>query len=344
MKKVTAYINTLRVHWVVEELQAAGVSEIMVTEYFKPTSQISRMQLCCEESAVEKVRQIVHRVGTIGGVPDHFLSTEEFDPKLPSLFPLGKRVSQLEESRIKQLINLMLRGVGKRLSLSFLLITISILCVGAFIHFRIGAFQESAREAAEKVRMVTNAANQIQTAHLEQLLATERLHRGDVAMSFHDFDSARGILVNAAQVLKESQLFSQAAIESLASMESRFQVMIGEMVEIVTRFSQAEKRHDPARLARLSRSHDKVMTSLGALHLECTDMLLSLEHHVRELASQNEKENIEAIQEVRGSLTLLAGIAILITVLIWLVTESKVARPLHVIVEEARTIDTGELK
>lgn len=32
MKLVTAYINNLRVHWAVEELEGAGISEILVTK------------------------------------------------------------------------------------------------------------------------------------------------------------------------------------------------------------------------------------------------------------------------------------------------------------------------
>ncbi|MCL4551106.1 MAG: hypothetical protein M1495_21355 [Bacteroidetes bacterium] len=71
MKKITAYVNTTRVHWLVEELQALGVEEIEVTEYFKPRSQISRFELSCEDNLVEKVRAIVHRIGTCGQAADH---------------------------------------------------------------------------------------------------------------------------------------------------------------------------------------------------------------------------------------------------------------------------------
>jgi hypothetical protein len=64
-------VNTTRVHWLVEELQAIGVQEIEVTEYFKPFSQISRFELSCDDNLVEKVRSIVHKIGTCGQVPDH---------------------------------------------------------------------------------------------------------------------------------------------------------------------------------------------------------------------------------------------------------------------------------
>lgn len=54
MKKITAYVNTTRVHWLVEELQSLGVEEIEVIECFKPLSQISRFELSCEDYLVEK--------------------------------------------------------------------------------------------------------------------------------------------------------------------------------------------------------------------------------------------------------------------------------------------------
>lgn len=71
MKKITAYVNTTRVHWLVEELQTLGVEEIEVTEYFKPLSQISRFELSCDDNIVEKVRAVVHRIGTCGKSADH---------------------------------------------------------------------------------------------------------------------------------------------------------------------------------------------------------------------------------------------------------------------------------
>jgi len=79
MKKITAYVNTMRVHWLVEELEAVGVTEIMVTEYFSPTSQISRMQLLCMDSRLEEVRSIIHKVGTTGSAGDHYIDVAEHD-------------------------------------------------------------------------------------------------------------------------------------------------------------------------------------------------------------------------------------------------------------------------
>jgi len=87
MKKVTAYVNTVRIHWLVEELQKIGIDEIMVTEYFKPTSQISRLELKCGNNWVEQVKDIVHKIGTTGNAPDHYFEVKELDSKNGSIFP-----------------------------------------------------------------------------------------------------------------------------------------------------------------------------------------------------------------------------------------------------------------
>lgn len=97
MKKITAYVNTNRVHWLVEELSSAGIGEIMVTEFFSPTSVISRMELLCEDADVERIRSLIHRLGTTGSPCDHFFAVSDFDPMRPGRIPLGRRMSRLEE-------------------------------------------------------------------------------------------------------------------------------------------------------------------------------------------------------------------------------------------------------
>ncbi len=66
MKLVTAYINNLRVHWTVEELEGAGISEILVTELFRKTSTVARLEFLCDFRLVESVTAIIQRVGTDG--------------------------------------------------------------------------------------------------------------------------------------------------------------------------------------------------------------------------------------------------------------------------------------
>jgi len=96
MKKITAYVNPLRVHWLIEELEAIGINEIMVIEYFAPVSKISRFELLCEDQTVERVRRIIDKIGTTGAPGDHFIAVTDFDPNVPSKLPLGQRMSRLE--------------------------------------------------------------------------------------------------------------------------------------------------------------------------------------------------------------------------------------------------------
>ncbi len=78
MKTIKAGVNTTRVHWLVEELQALGVQDITVTEHFKPLSQISEMSFVCDDYMVSEAKRIIHKIGTCGNVPDHYLFVDDF--------------------------------------------------------------------------------------------------------------------------------------------------------------------------------------------------------------------------------------------------------------------------
>lgn len=79
MKSIRAGVNTTRVHWLVEKLQALGIQDIIVTEHFKPSSQISEMTFICDDDKLEIIKQTIHRFGTIGNTPDHYLFVKEFN-------------------------------------------------------------------------------------------------------------------------------------------------------------------------------------------------------------------------------------------------------------------------
>ena len=97
MKKITAYVNTMRIHWLVEELEAVGVQEIMVTEYFSPLSKISRFVFLCSDDAVHQACDIIHRIGTNGSAGDHYIDVKEFQPKSFGSAPPGLPISPLED-------------------------------------------------------------------------------------------------------------------------------------------------------------------------------------------------------------------------------------------------------
>ena len=77
MIKVIAYVNTLRVQPLVHELQKIGIDEIMVTEYFKPISQISRLELRCGNNWVEQVRRLIYEIGTSSEAADHYFDVKD---------------------------------------------------------------------------------------------------------------------------------------------------------------------------------------------------------------------------------------------------------------------------
>lgn len=344
MKKITAYVNTMRVHWLVEELVAAGVKEIRVIEHFSPTSQVSRLQLCCEDDLVDKLREIIRRLGSSGSPPDYDVAVSDFDPALPSQIPIGKRMSVLEEPQLARRIRSLFKGASTRLTIVFLAITLSIGAVGMFTHLRLEQFQHAARISADNVRTVVDAASTIQTAHLEGLLAAERLHRGDGEKAVRDFQTARGRLGSAVKSLQESQLNSRGEVDSLIALENRFQSITDGMFGILTQLSGLPENRSTAQRGKLSQSHAELMRSLDLIHRRCMESLASIKQTVTEATRSHETENNEALDAVRLSLTILAGVATVITVLMWLVTRRKVSQPLHVLVEEARALDDGELK
>lgn len=87
-------MNTVRVHWLVDELEAIGLREIIAAEYFTPLSQISRLALLREDNLVEDARRIVHKVGTTGTYPHHLFEVSDFSITELSDLPLGSRIGR----------------------------------------------------------------------------------------------------------------------------------------------------------------------------------------------------------------------------------------------------------
>jgi nitrogen regulatory protein PII len=344
MKKVIAYVNTIRVHWLVEELEAAGIKEIMVTEYFSPSSQISRLELLSQDSVVERVREIVHRVGTTGSAGDHCFFLEEYDPDLPSQMPLGKTASRLEESRVKQLINFMLRGSHRKITTAFLLMTISILGVGVFIYLQTNAFQRSAKEAAETIQYISETTSAEESAMLEEMLAAERFHRGQAAQAARDFDRARRKLADTIVLLKGASIVSVFELDSLTALEHQFHFIVGGMFGIIDSLSRYGQMRQQKKALELSKSHNQIMSSLDLLRGQLLSHLSSLEVSMRELNLEKQRDITRSIEGVKASLLLLAAAAIGITIMIWLMVERNVSRPIQRLMEEAKTVDTVELR
>lgn len=343
MKRVTAYVNTTRVHWLVEELQAAGVNDMRVIEHFSPMSQISRLQLLCEDELVGNVRDIIRRLGTTGSRPDFDVAVSDFDPDLPSQIPMGQRMSVLEEPLLARRIRSIFKGASTRLSIVFSVLALSVVAVGVFAHVQLWEVTKNARESSSAVRSVSNAARSIQTAHLEELLAGERFHRGNAADAVRDIQTVRGRLEAGVRSLQQSQLVDRKEIDELIGLEKRFQTLIDSMFLIATRLREPAAQLQSER-QRLSESHAEIMISLDRMHLQCMEQLASLESTVNELVFVSDNQNNKALNAVRFSIIGLAIAATIITILMWFVTRRKVSRPLDILLEEATALDDGELK
>ena len=97
MKRVTTYVSPARVHWLIGELGSNGIKEIKVVEYFKPLSQVSRIDLLCDEQVVDSVCRVIHEVGTTGGLPDHLIFVNDFHPRPSEPSTIGRRMGKLDD-------------------------------------------------------------------------------------------------------------------------------------------------------------------------------------------------------------------------------------------------------
>ncbi len=100
MKKIIAYVNTMRVHPLVEELGKNGIRQMIVTEYFTPLSCISRIIFLCDEDSLERAREIIRRIGTSGNPSDHLIVVLDFDPLTADSSLSGPRIHRLEEEEV----------------------------------------------------------------------------------------------------------------------------------------------------------------------------------------------------------------------------------------------------
>lgn len=97
MKRVTTYVSPLKTLLLISEFGYQDIAEIKVVAYFKPLSEISKIDLLCEESAVQRVQEIIHRFGSTNGLPDHMIFVTEFKPRQTDPLEVGKRMGRLDD-------------------------------------------------------------------------------------------------------------------------------------------------------------------------------------------------------------------------------------------------------
>lgn len=97
MKRITTYISPSRVHRLIGELGSPGIKEIKVVAYFKPLSEVSRIEMLCEDNVVDRVVRIIHEVGTTGGLPDRLVLVNNFKRRPVNRSTIGRKMGQLDE-------------------------------------------------------------------------------------------------------------------------------------------------------------------------------------------------------------------------------------------------------
>lgn len=97
MKRITTYVSPSKTLLLISEFGYEDISEIKLVAYFKPLSEVSRIDLLCEDGAVERVREIIHRFGSNGGLPDQMIFVSEFQPQPSDRARVGTRMGQLDD-------------------------------------------------------------------------------------------------------------------------------------------------------------------------------------------------------------------------------------------------------
>lgn len=97
MKRITTYVSPTRVRLLVGELGSAGIKEIKVVAYFKPLSEVSRIELLCEDGVADRVVRVIHEVGTTGELPDHIILVNDYIPRPANRSVIERRMGRLDE-------------------------------------------------------------------------------------------------------------------------------------------------------------------------------------------------------------------------------------------------------
>ena len=72
------------------------MKKITAMEFFPPLSQISRFTFLCADDLIEKVREVIHKIGTTGFSADHYFEVSDFEPNTHDNSQVGQRMSRLE--------------------------------------------------------------------------------------------------------------------------------------------------------------------------------------------------------------------------------------------------------
>jgi hypothetical protein len=196
----------------------------------------------------------------------------------------------------------------------------------------------------DTIHLVSGTARVLESSMLEEMLSAERLHRGEAASAMKDFQKAWTKFESAIWIMKQTNNIDRTKVDSLIRLEHEFHAVVGGMFGIVDSLSRYGDVIHRKKILELSNSHNRIMASLDDLRQELLSLVASIELDARKLVVGKQKEVDGLIREVMFSLLLLASAAMCVTIMIWILVERNVARPIQRLMENVRTIDSGQLK
>ncbi len=237
----------------------------------------------------------------------------------------------------------MFKGIGKKITIVFAVLTLTVLGADFFIWNKIEGVERSGAAATRSVQSALRAARVVQNSIYNEIWSVERFHRGEVEYAQQQFQGARVQMDDAVQVLRESNLLNAVESDSLSDVRHRFHKVVQRMFGVSDSLKKVEQTGHFKRVDELSRTHQVFMASLNLLHRQLEEILFTLQLRTSELGVRIQQENSGAIKEVKWSLSMLALFAVFVTIVTWFMTERLVTRPIQKLTEEVSSIRSSDM-
>jgi signal transduction histidine kinase len=236
----------------------------------------------------------------------------------------------------------MFNGIGKKITLAFIVVTLSVLGAGLFVFNRIEEVHDSSMATSQNVQAVVSAAGIVQNSIFHEIWAVERFHRGDTIPAHQEFQDARKAMDEAIQVLRVSNVLNSITCDSLSALRHRFQALVLQMFETSDTLKRSRQSGNTKITDELTRIHQSMMTSLDQLHRQLEEILLVLQLRTSALSTHSQEENAHTLNEVKIALVILFALAVFVTIVAWFMIEHYVTRPLQRLTKEVKSIGSGD--
>ncbi len=237
----------------------------------------------------------------------------------------------------------MINGIGKKLTLAFGVVALTIGGVAFLVHSKTEEVKASIRELTEKGWATSDASMKIRAAMLEEMAAIESYHRRKDHATIQNYEQARSTIADAIQILHGTQLLDPAELDSTVALEHQFHVLGGRMFQLADQLGELHAGQHARLFRELTQLHQQTMDSLDAIRFCMIGLQSKLEQRASELVYERQMASNRAIIQMKVFQTGSFVMSIAVTILVWLFAEWKISRPLRRLSVEVIGIGSGDL-